>query len=46
MLNIATNLQQLSNDKIYISNALIAKGISEANNHGFDDFANDILYRK
>lgn len=43
MSNIAQNLQKLNTDKNNICNSLVVKGIENAQEHGFDDFANDIL---
>ena len=42
MADIATNLQTLVEDRDDIRTALVAKGISAASNHGFNDFADDI----
>lgn len=42
MSNIAENLVKLSTDKTDIQSALINKGITNAMEHGFDDFAQDI----
>ena len=42
MADIATNLQTLVDDRDDIRTALVAKGVSAASNHGFNDFADDI----
>lgn len=42
MADIATNLQKLVDDRDDMRTALVAKGVSAASNHGFDDFADDI----
>lgn len=42
MNNISTNLQKLVDDRDDIRTALVAKGVTNASTHGFDDFATDI----
>lgn len=42
MADIATNLQKLVDDRDDIRTALVAKGVTAASTHGFDDFATDI----
>lgn len=42
MADIATNLQKLVDDRDDICAALVAKGVTAASTHGFDDFATDI----
>ena len=41
-MSIATELAALSQDKDDIATALVNKGIDEASQHGFDQFADDI----